>query len=126
MCSQGGHFNGMIFHRVIKHCHSCRDSNKLGAAEDWTLKGKHYSQLDTSVKHEAFMLGTSKTKHENGAFELFITTAPIPDLNEKLTVFGKVVKGEDIVQEIEELDTDEHYRPKSSAAIRRVTLKQSI
>ncbi|GMI74025.1 Cyclophylin 21-4 [Hibiscus trionum] len=124
---QRGHFDGMLFHHVIKHyVIQAGDSDKLGAAEDWTLKGKHYSQLDTSVKHEAFMLGTSKTKHENGAFELFITTAPIPDLNEKLTVFGKVIKGEDIVQEIEEVDTDEHYRPKSSVAIHRVTLKQSI
>ena len=44
------------------------------------------------------MLGTSKAKHDNRGFELFITTAPIPDLNEKLIVFGKVIKGEDVVQ----------------------------
>ncbi|XWS31838.1 hypothetical protein CRYUN_Cryun23aG0110600 [Craigia yunnanensis] len=124
---QGGHFNGMLFRHVIKHyVVQAGDSDKLGAAEDWTLKGKHYSQLDTSLKHEAFMLGTSKAKHDNRGFELFITTAPIPDLNEKLIVFGKVVKGEDVVQEIEEVDTDEHYRPKSSIGIRHVTLKQSI
>ncbi|KAA3471424.1 peptidyl-prolyl cis-trans isomerase CYP21-4-like [Gossypium australe] len=122
-----GHFNGMLFRHVIKHyVIQAGDSDKLEAAEDWTLKGKHYSQLDTSLKHEAFMLGTSKKNRDNGAFELFITTAPIPDLNEKLIVFGKVVKGEDIVQEIEEVDTDEHYRPKSSIAIRSVTLKQSV
>lgn len=44
------------------------------------------------------MLGTSKAKHNRKGFELFITTAPIPDLNDKLTVFGHVVKGEDVVQ----------------------------
>ncbi|XVE73460.1 hypothetical protein DITRI_Ditri11bG0119300 [Diplodiscus trichospermus] len=124
---QKGHFNGMLFRHVIKHyVIQAGDKDKLKAAEDWTLKGKHYSQLDTSLKHEAFMLGTSKAKHDNGGFELYITTAPIPDLNEKLIVFGKVVKGEDVVQEIEEVDTDEHYRPKSSIGIHRVTLKQSI
>ena len=47
------------------------------------------------------MLGTSKGKHTNKGFDLFITTAPIPDLNEKLIVFGRVVKGEDVVQVIE-------------------------
>jgi hypothetical protein len=52
------------------------------------------------MKHEAFMLGTSKGKHTNKGFDLFITTAPIPDLNEKLIVFGQVVKGEDVVQVI--------------------------
>lgn len=54
-----------------------------------------------SLKHEAFMLGTSKVKHDIKEFDLFITTAPIPDLNEKLIVFGRVVKGEDVVQVIE-------------------------
>ncbi|XP_022770796.1 peptidyl-prolyl cis-trans isomerase CYP21-3, mitochondrial-like isoform X1 [Durio zibethinus] len=122
-----GQFNGMLFRHVVKHyVIQAGDNDKLGAAEDWNLKGNHYSQLDTSLKHEVFMLGTSKAKHDNEGFELFITTAPIPDLNEKLIVFGKVVKGEDVVQEIEEVDTDEHYRPKSSIAINRVTLKQSI
>ena len=46
------------------------------------------------------MLGTSKAKHDKESFELFITTAPIPDLNEKLIVFGRVIKGEDVVQVI--------------------------
>ncbi|KAK9035625.1 hypothetical protein V6N11_077659 [Hibiscus sabdariffa] len=124
---QRGRFNGMLFRHVIKHyVIQAGDSDKLGAVEDWTLKGKQYNQLDTSLKHEAFMLGTSKEKHDDKGFELFITTAPIPDLNEKLIVFGKVTKGEDIVQEIEEVDTDEHYRPKSSIEIRSVILKQSI
>jgi len=50
------------------------------------------------MKHEAFMLGTSKGKHHNKGFDLFITTAPIPDLNEKIIVFGQVIKGEDVVQ----------------------------
>lgn len=44
------------------------------------------------------MLGTSKTRQYSQGFELFITTAPIPDLNDKLIVFGRVIKGEDVVQ----------------------------
>ena len=44
------------------------------------------------------MLGTSKTRHDGGGFDLIITTAPIPDLNQKINIFGRVVKGEDIVQ----------------------------
>lgn len=56
--------------------------------------------INNSMQHEAFMLGTSKGEHFNKRFDLFITTAPIPDLNEKLIVFGRVVKGEDVVQVI--------------------------
>ncbi|CAH1435372.1 unnamed protein product [Lactuca virosa] len=91
--------------------------------EDWTSREKHYNQLEKRLKHEAFMLGTSNMKHEKEGFDIFITTAPIPDLNAKLNVFGRVIKGEDIVQEIEEVDTDEHYRPKSRIGIIDVTLK---
>ncbi|GLT43118.1 hypothetical protein SLA2020_170890 [Shorea laevis] len=126
LCERG-HFKGMLFHRVIKHyVIQAGDINSLEATEEWTLKGKHYAQLDTSLKHEAFMLGTPKAKPNNRGFELFITTAPIPDLNEKLIVFGRVMKGEDVVQEIEEVDTDEHYQPKSPISIINVTLKQKI
>lgn len=46
------------------------------------------------------MMGTSKGKHGKEGFELVITTAPIPDLNEKLNVFGRVIRGEDVVQVI--------------------------
>ncbi|CAN4117143.1 unnamed protein product [Withania somnifera] len=121
---QKGHFKGMQFSRVIKHfvIHGSK-VDKPDATEDWTSRGKHYSRLDTSLKHEAFMLGTSKAKHKGEGFDLVITTAPIPDLNDKINVFGRVIKGEDIVQEIEEVDTDDHYRPKTPVQITEVTLK---
>lgn len=117
----------MPFHRVIKnYVIQGGGPQRVGGTEDWTLREKHYSQLDKSMKHEAFMLGTSKAKHDKEGFELFITTAPIPDLNEKLIVFGRVIKGEDVVQDIEEVDTDEHYRPKSDIGIINVVLKQKV
>ncbi|GLT64131.1 hypothetical protein SLA2020_366410 [Shorea laevis] len=124
---QKGHFKGMPFNRVIKHfVIQAGDNQKVGATKDWTLRGKHYNHLETSMKHEAFMLGTSKGKRDDKGFDLFITTAPIPDLNEKLIVFGRVLKGEEVVQEIEEVDTDENYQPKSHIGIIKVSLKQKI
>ncbi|KAL5070850.1 hypothetical protein RYX36_021737 [Vicia faba] len=120
---QKGHFKGMLFHQVIKHYVIQASHNKgTGSIEDWNLRGKKY----TSIKYEAFMLGTSKDKYINKGFDLFITTAPIPDLNEKLIIFGRVVKGEDVVQEIEEVDTDEHYQPKLSTGIIDVDLRQMM
>lgn len=48
MYSIKGQFKGMLFRHVIKHyVIQAGDMNKLGAAEEWTLKGKHYDQLDT-------------------------------------------------------------------------------
>ncbi|KAA3485239.1 peptidyl-prolyl cis-trans isomerase CYP21-4-like isoform X1 [Gossypium australe] len=125
--SQKGHFKGMPFHHVIKNYvilggHS-QDS---GGIEDWTSKRKFHRRLPTSPKHEAFMLGTTKIKEDSKAFQLFITTAPILDSNDKLYMFGRVIKGVDVVQEIEEVDTDTHYRPKSPVGIINVILQQEI
>ncbi|XVE82265.1 hypothetical protein DITRI_Ditri15bG0134400 [Diplodiscus trichospermus] len=124
---QKEHFKGMPFHHVIKNYVILGGhSQGLGGIEDWTSKGKLRSRLTTSPKHEAFMLGTTKVKEDSKEFQLFITTAPIPDLNDKILVFGRVIKGEDVVQDIEEVDTDEHYRPKYPVGIIGVTLQQEI
>ncbi|CAN0879094.1 Peptidyl-prolyl cis-trans isomerase CYP21-4 [Linum grandiflorum] len=124
LCKQG-HFKGMQFLRVINHYMiQAGNTDNLGNTEDWTVKGKDNAQLHSSVKHEALMVGTSKGKHDDKGFDLFITTAPIPDLSDKLVVFGRVVKGEDVVQEIEEVDTDEHYQPKSRIEITSVALNK--
>ncbi|MQM09491.1 hypothetical protein Taro_042365, partial [Colocasia esculenta] len=121
---QKGHFNGTQFHRVIKnHVIQVSSSQKMGAAEDWMVEGRSDSHLGMSPKHDAFMLGTSKN-HDGKDFQLFITTAPIHDLGSKLIVFGRVVKGENVVQEIEEVDTDENYQPKLPVGISDITLKR--
>lgn len=125
--SHRGYFNGLCFHRVIKHfVIQGGDPKFAGTREDWTVGGQLHTQLEFSPKHEAFMLGTSKSEDQGDGFELFITTAPIPDLNDKLIVFGRVIKGEDVVQEIEEVDTDEHFRPKSQIMINDVSFKDEL
>ncbi|KAG7576309.1 Cyclophilin-type peptidyl-prolyl cis-trans isomerase domain [Arabidopsis thaliana x Arabidopsis arenosa] len=124
---QKDHFKGMPFHRVIKnYLVQAGHSPSSIPVEEWTAKGKLRGRLHIGPKHEAFMLGTPKNKGNNKDFELLITTAPIPDLNDQLIVFGRVLKGEDVVQEIEEVDTDEHYQPKSPIGITGVVLKREI
>ncbi|XP_058197947.1 peptidyl-prolyl cis-trans isomerase CYP21-4-like [Rhododendron vialii] len=125
---QRGYFKEMPFRHIVKNFVIQGSSfDGPGSTENWTLRGKLNSRHDTSMKRETFVLGTSKAKHDEEGWELFITTAPIPaDLSEKLIVFGRVIRGEDIVQEIEEVDTDEHYQPKSPIGITNVTLKQKV
>ncbi|RLN08833.1 peptidyl-prolyl cis-trans isomerase CYP21-4 [Panicum miliaceum] len=121
---KSNHFKGMPFRRIIKNfVIQGGDFDFDGAAQEWITKAKASGKNDLRPKHEAFMIGTAKNPNNEG-FDLFITTAPIPDLIDKLVVFGRVIKGEDIVQEIEEVDTDEHYKPKTPIGIMNIILKQ--
>lgn len=121
---KSNHFKGMPFRHIIKNfVIQGGDFDFDGASQEWITKAKASGKNDLSPKHEAFMIGTAKNPNTKG-FDLFITTAPIPDLNDKLVVFGRVIKGEDIVQEIEEVDTDEHYQPKAAIGIIDIVLKQ--
>jgi cyclophilin family peptidyl-prolyl cis-trans isomerase len=120
------YFKGMPFRHVIKNfVIQGGDFDFNGASQDWILKAKASGENALSPKHEAFMIGTTKSPNNKG-FDIFITTAPIPDLNDKIVVFGRVIKGEDIVQEIEEIDTDDHYQPKTPIGIINITLRQEL
>lgn len=125
--SQSGYYNGLPFYRVIKHYMiQGGDPERAGTREAWTQGGHLNDELEASIKHEPFMLATSKTYPDSSGFELYITTTAIPHLDDKLLVFGRVVRGEDVVQEIEEVDTDEHFRPKSSVLINNIAFHDEL
>ncbi|KQK16294.1 peptidyl-prolyl cis-trans isomerase CYP21-4 isoform X2 [Brachypodium distachyon] len=120
------YFKGMPFRHVIKNfVIQGGDFDFNGASQEWILKAKASGENALSPKHEAFMIGTTKNPNDKG-FDIFITTAPIPDLNDKIVVFGRVIKGQDIVQEIEEIDTDDHYQPKTPIGIINIMLRQKL
>ncbi|KAL0711438.1 hypothetical protein Bca4012_018416 [Brassica carinata] len=122
--SQDGYFKGFLFSRVVKHSViQAGQSAEFDAVKDWALQKNN---LHTSSKNEEFMVGTPKAKNEQGGFDFFIVSSQITDLNEKLTVFGRVAKGQDVVQEIQEVETDEHYQPKAPIEIMSVTLLQDM
>lgn len=125
--SQSGYYNGLAFHRVIKHYMiQGGDLENGGAREEWTQVGHLNDELEASLKHEPFMLATSKTYPDTSGFELYITTTAIPHLDDKLLVFGQVVRGEAVVQEIEEVDTDEHFRPKFPVLINSIDFRDEL
>ena len=65
-----------------------------------TLQGDVVQSRDQALYNQRgwFPRTCYKARPDNKEFELVITTAPIPDLNDKLIVFGRVIKGEEVVQ----------------------------
>jgi peptidyl-prolyl cis-trans isomerase B (cyclophilin B) len=98
-----GFYDGVIFHRVIN------DFMVQGGDPTGTGRGgPGYSFEDelegNPLKHETGVISMANAgPHTNGS-QFFITHSPQPHLNGNHTVFGKVVKGQDVVDAIEQGD----------------------
>ena len=57
----------------------------------------------------------------NGS-QFFICFTPAPHLDGKNTVFGRVIGGDGVLKNIEELEVDAKNRPKEKVTIKNVTI----
>jgi peptidyl-prolyl cis-trans isomerase-like 3 len=63
----------------------------------------------------------NKGPNTNGS-QFFITFAPAPHLDGKNTVFGKVIEGIELLDDIEKLEVDKKSRPKERVEIKNITI----
>lgn len=115
--AQSGFYNNVKFHRVIKGFMiqggdpNTKDDN---AQNTWGMGGPGYKFADEFAKGLSNVPGTismaNSGPNTNGS-QFFINTANNSFLDGKHSVFGKVVKGLDVVQKIESSKTDAADRP---------------
>lgn len=97
-------YDGVVFHRVIPNFMiQCGDPTGTGRG------GPGYTFEDETkgnpLKHEAKVLSMANAGPNTNGSQFFITHAPQPHLNGKHTVFGKVIRGEDVVDLIAQGDS---------------------
>tara|TARA_B100000795_G_C22778236_1_gene431035 strand:- start:493 stop:1230 length:738 start_codon:yes stop_codon:yes gene_type:complete len=111
--AQNGYYDGVIFHRVIKGF-MCQTGDPLGDGTGGTSIWGHEfeDEFHRSLRHDRpFTLSMANAGPNTNGSQFFITTAPTAWLDNKHTVFGRVVQGMDVVQGIEKVKCNKSDKP---------------
>jgi cyclophilin family peptidyl-prolyl cis-trans isomerase len=118
-----GFYDGLIFHRVI-----AAFMNQGGDPKGDGTGGPGYQFEDEIVESRRFdrpgLLAMANSGPDSNGSQFFITVAPARHLDGLHTIFGRVVKGMEVVQEINALATDAADRPNETVYIERIRIEE--
>jgi len=118
--AKSGFYNGVTFHRVIK------GFMIQGGDPTGTGSGGPGYTFKTELNDQKFVkgaLGVARTNQlDTNGSQFFIMTADNFSLNGQYTQFGKVLSGQDVVDTIANVQTDQNDKPVQPVTIESVTI----
>jgi len=124
--AEKGYYNGLIFHRVIKDF-MIQGGDPTGTGRGgesiWGKSFKDECTPELKFDKPGILAMANAGPNTNGS-QFFITTANTSWLNGCHTIFGKVVKGYDIVKKIGDVSTSKDGKPLEEQKILKVYLNK--
>ena len=123
--AQEGFYDGVIFHRIIDgFMIQGRDPTGTGmGGPGYTIEDEFTPELTHESEGILSMANTGRP--HTGGSQFFITLAATPWLDGHHTVFGKVIKGMEVVREIGHVKTGPQDRPVHDVVINKITIKDA-
>jgi len=102
---KAGYYNGLIFHRIIKDFMIQGGDPKGNGTGGKSIWGKPFKDEFASnvVFDKPYLLAMANSGPKTNGSQFFITLAPTPWLNGKHTIFGEVIKGQNVVRKMEKV-----------------------
>jgi len=102
---KNGYYNGLTFHRIIKDFMiQGGDPSGNGTGGESIWKKPFKDEFGSNVVFDKpFLLAMANSGPTTNGSQFFITLAPTPWLNGKHTIFGEVVKGQNVVRKMEKV-----------------------
>jgi len=117
-------YSGTIFHRVIPNF-MVQGGDPLGSG----YGGPGYQfedEFDDGLKFAGpGRLAMANSGPNTNGSQFFITTVPTPWLNDKHTIFGQVIDGQEIVEAISNVKTTPSNKPLEDVVIRQIFIQDT-
>jgi cyclophilin family peptidyl-prolyl cis-trans isomerase len=114
-------YDGVTFHRVIKNF-----MNQSGSRNGQGTDGPGYAFKDEfhpQLRHDrAGILSMANSGTNSNGAQFFVTTVPTPWLDNKHSVFGEVVEGYAVVQQINTVPTSTGDKPVTPVILQSVRI----
>lgn len=112
-------YKGSAFHRVIPHFMiQGGDFTRGDGTGGESIYGEKFEDEKLDGKHDVpFLLSMANAGPGTNGSQFFITTVPTPHLDGKHVVFGRVLRGKDVVRRVEQSQTRANDRPAHAITI---------